>query len=248
MSFMDKSSDQSNVPFVDPDNVKFEDLVGEGKKYKDQAALVKAIAHSQNQIHSLTNGMDELRADLQTRTTVEEALSKLNPPPKQVTEPVTPTELTPQVSSDDVKGLTEEDVKKLLTDTLTSREAEGSKQANLKKAQTAVASIHGSNAEAFIEGKARELGLSVDQLKAQAETSPNVFFKLLDINPDGPAPTGKPQTYTKPTVTRKADPNALETSADFLALRKENPLKFWDPKIQQKYLKVALEERKAQQT
>jgi hypothetical protein len=249
MAFMnDDSSTQNQVPFTDPDNVKLEDLVGEGKKYKDQEALAKAIAHSQNQIHSLTNGMDELRADLQTRSTVEEALNKLNQPTKQVTEPTTPVEPQEQVSSDDVKGLTEEDVRKLLTDTLTSREVEGSKQANLQKAQSAVASIHGSNAEEFIAGKAQELGLSVDQLKAQAESSPTAFFKLLDIKTDGPAPTAKPQTYTKPTVKRAADPNALETREDFLALKKQKPIDFWHPKVQQKWLKLEMEEAAKTQT
>lgn len=235
-----------SVPFADPNTVSMDDLIGEDKKYKSSEDLVKALAHSQNHIATLESTMNELRKDLDSRLKVEDALKQLSSNNANTGEvPATPARVPEVLSSEEVtkdgSSITLEDVEKLLS----VKGQEALKEKNMAEVSSRLSAYMGNDQAAaeFIQSKAKELGMSVTDLRAQAEANPKVFFKLVDIgDTQGRAPTGSLQTYVAPNTTRAPDPSRLEITADFDELRRLHPTKYFSPKIQRELMKVRMKE------
>jgi len=235
-----------SVPFEDPNAVSMDDLIGEDKKYKTPEDLVKALAHSQNHIATLESTMKELRSDLDSRLKVEDALKQLSSNNANIGEnPASPARGSEVPSQEEVTkeadSITLEDVEKLLT----AKGQQDLKEKNMAAVTSRLEAYTGGGQQAaeFIQAKAKELGMSVGDLQAQAEANPKVFFKLVDIgDSQGRAPTGALQTYAAPNTTRAPDPNRLEMAADFDELRRINPTKYFSPKVQRELMKVRMKE------
>jgi len=235
-----------SVPFADPNAVSMDDLIGEDKKYKTPEDLVKALAHSQNHIATLEGTMKELRDDLNSRLKIEDALKQLSSNNADNGEnPATPARGSEVPRQEEVTkeadSITLEDVERLLS--VKGQEAQKEKNMAAVTSRLEAYTGGGQQAAEFIQAKAKELGMSVADLQAQAEANPKVFFKLVDIgDAQGRAPTGALQTYTAPNTTRAPDPNRLETTADFDELRRLHPTKYFSPKVQRELMKVRMKE------
>lgn len=239
------SAETPAFPFADPDAVTKEALIGEGKKYADEAALIKAFAHSQNHIVSVEKTAAELREELKVRLTVEEALKKAHnptttPAPSTTTTPVVPS-VAPVSTSQEVisgKALSVEDVTRLMTE----REETTRKTQNLTTAVNTLNSITGSDANTavLLQKKSQETGIDLSELEALAGKSPDAFFRVLGVEIPKVKPTGSLNTYTKPVVERAPDASRLETLEDFAALRKSDLSSYFSPKNQKKMMELAL--------
>lgn len=181
--------DQTNTTEVAPS---FEDLVGEGKKYKTTEDLVKAYAHSQSHIKTLETERAEDRAKISAQKTIDEVLDQIatrtsgnqrQDPPNTNSDP-----------NDDAKLAEKIDA------LLARRRQEDSAQTNMQQ----VASSLGNNAGEQLRAKADELGMSYDMIKSMAASSPKAVLALFNQ----PQPrTSQPQIQVGNKLPTGVNPN-----------------------------------------
>lgn len=222
------------------DQVKFEDLVGEGKKYADADALAKALAHSNLHILNLEKEKKEVLEDLTTRKSVEEALAALEAKNGKIEG--TPPEGTPPKQTPEGSGFTLEDIEKLME----QREAARNAEKNFQIVQEKLKEFTGSDdaARTYAQTKMKELGMSGQEMQELAKKSPDIVLKLLEVGvkaPDGT--TGfKPVRLPTESGPKTADQRLLE---ELKALRQTDPAKYHSPKVRQQIYDLEFKIRKA---
>ena len=204
------------------------DSVIEELKDRGIDELAKGKAHADQFIEHLKEQNAQLKSELDTRLTAEATLEEIKT--RQVTE----------VSSEPTSsGLNPEDVKSLVQESITQANAEQIASANVNEASEAVTKVYGEKGSEFVAGKAAELGLSVTELMQMASKSPQAFLTVVGVTGDVPVQsTGVTQSTVNQemlgTTISQAKPG---TDSFYKELRKSNPKKFYDPKIQQQLFK-----------
>jgi hypothetical protein len=219
--------------FEDQNKDYLTELVGEGKKFKDAAALAKAKVEADNFIEQLKRENANMRQTVSSGEKLDallDQLKKLQPPSSGNTNTSgnPPLESNPnQNQSNSIKALTVEEVSKLLDD----REVKAREQANLNFAVQKVKEAFGANSKSVVEAKASELGMTYESLLEQAKTHPQVFLKLVEAN--GPTNVaGAPKTQVNSAATKDANGN-IKNNAYYAKLRKEmGNAEFFKPAIQ----------------
>lgn len=231
-----------DAPATDPNAVKLEDLVGEGKKYQTPEDLAKAYAHASTTITSREQELAELRDELKTSVSVEEALKNLQSQQTAADKPEEPQspndgEATEQ-RSEEVTGLTKEDVLKVLSE---QKEHDAAKK-NLETVQTLLNERTGSveKSREFLTNKAAELGLSIAVLQETAQKSPVAFMKLVDLEPKTKDSGSLSfNTHTAPTE-RGPNTENPQTWEDFQEIRRIDRSRYFSPKIRNEMMKLQM--------
>jgi hypothetical protein len=168
--------------------VKFDDLVGAGKKYSDPDAVAKKIVHADKHISNLETEMAELRAELQAKTSLEDMLAKLQqkvPPTEQVpnTNRQEPGSQTPQV---DLAA----EVQKLVK----AEKDKDKRENNLTSVRQELKNRFGADYNAKLVAIAETLAVTPKFLTDMATTTPAGFLKLIDsvAKPDNNKPLVPP--------------------------------------------------------
>jgi hypothetical protein len=203
--------------------VRFEDLVGEGKKFRDPDAVAKKVIHADQHIERLEREQAELRAELAARQTVEDMLNKLQKPaPSEV--PVTPRQ---EPGAKEEVNLSAE-VQRLLQE----ERAKESRQKNIEAARKGLKDRFGPDYNQRLEKIAEEMSISKDFLTSIASTSPDGFFKLIDsvAKPDDNRPTTPPTPSHDPLKMQQGV--GRKNNAYYQNLRKENPSLYFSRKVQ----------------
>ncbi len=158
------------------------------QKYSTPEEALKALKHSQEYIPSLKGQLsqyeqeiNQLKAELSSRASVEDIVSRLSPKPSQDNPAATPT---PQ-------GLDEKAVFELINRQLTQRQQDELRLTNLRLVESTLAAKFGDKAKEVLQNKAKELGISMERMKAMAEETPQVVQSLF---PSTQTPTPKPVT------------------------------------------------------
>lgn len=195
----------------------FEDLLGmvtneQGeRKYKDVPAALQGLQHAQTFISQLKSEIATLKADNEALKLQVERVKELESTVQTLSASVKaqPTETQKPV-------LDESTLTELLERTLTQREIQARRQQNITKVVTEVKSKFGDKAEEVFYGKAKELGMSVEEVNELASKSPQAVLGLLGITSSQsgykPPVTSGTNTagYTPPTETYvKANKGAL---------------------------------------
>jgi hypothetical protein len=171
-----------------------EELVGPGKKFASVADLAKGKLAADSFIKKTTEENAQLRqvvADLSNKADSSEAINKLvehlmNAPRASAGNPPPPNEADASNNSQNNQvGLTRADVVALLKQS----EREKVAQANRSEANRKLHSMYAEKAPEVVAAKAKELGLSVENLKALAESSPKAFSAMLNLNAEGSSPS-----------------------------------------------------------
>lgn len=185
-----------------------EELVGEGKKYKDPESFVKSFEHKEEHIAKLERELAEIREDLSKRVTAEDVLAQMK---AQKTEPAENT--TPQV-----------DVEELVRKTLDSERQKSTATQNLSQVNELLVKTYGDKAGEAITAKASELGVGVDKLKDMAAESPELFKRVVGLS-DKPAQT-TPQGFDGGIRTEGQVGNDTDYKAYYREMRRTNPSKY----------------------
>jgi rRNA maturation endonuclease Nob1 len=197
------------------------ELVGEGKKFADAAALAKGKAQSDAFILQLQNEMRELREDLAKRTTVEQFVDQLasrQPTSTQVIQ-------TPAEDDDNDNPLTEADIRRLAREAYVEDQTRRTQEQNFAKAQALLAAEFGSNYVPVLQARARELGLSEDFLNSVAAQSPEALVKLVSkgesqvTNSHAPPRTNLNNQHTR-------EDNVVKNQAYYNKLRQTDPKRY----------------------
>lgn len=168
-----------------------EQLVGEGKKYRDEEALAKAALEKDRFIERIQRENATLRSEVQKRETMEELVKRLTPArPSEDTDKKEPLSNPGSVSKD---GLTPEEVRQLLSQELAARTDAERRQNNARAVREELLKRYGQNWQTPLKERQLALDVSEEYLTELAQTNPKVFFSLL-----GDAPKREPG-FTPPT-------------------------------------------------
>jgi hypothetical protein len=155
---------------------KLEDFVGEGKKYRDHDAVAKTLVEKDSFITRLQEEQAALRAELSALPKVDrsqEILDRLEALNRK--EPVTERPITTQPERIEVKGLSEDDVFRLLS----QREQKVRAEANVAKVKAVLKEKYGDNYPQALKSMAEKNGLGMNFLDTMAAESPQALLNLM---------------------------------------------------------------------
>lgn len=163
-----------------------EQLVGEGKKYKTDADLAKAVVFKDHHITRLEAEAKEMRNEIAARKNLEELAADLATRTAQTpTTPPTSASIEPPTSERERDSITPEEVAKIVDTALSRKEQEATIANNMRIVKRTLQTTLGNDFPEKLRERARQNGLSLtdEELNALAGRDPNSFFKLLDFKP-----------------------------------------------------------------
>jgi hypothetical protein len=203
----------------------YNQLVGEGKKFKDNEALAKSKVESDAFIETLKA---ELKASREGSITKEEVDQRLNEFTTKLNEQNKPNASRSQTDS----ALDADKIAEIVRNTITSTEQVKTAQQNITAAEKAIVAKYGDKTKEFLDSKAAELGMTRADFKDISAKSPSALLKIVGLDAPATANTG----VTKGSVNTQASFNNTNPSADtweyYQTLRKANPSKYYDSAIQ----------------
>lgn len=229
------NEDQSNVDnsAANKDENFFEQLVGEGKKFKDQQALAKGKLESDQFISQLQTELAELRLQVKQSKSTEEMVAAIK---KELH-----SAQNQSSREDTIPALDESKVSELVQQQLGRHEQMKIVEANVRKANDELLAMYGDKAPEVLLNKAEAMNLTIDDMKILAAKSPSAFISMF-ANDKGQVDTTT--KVTKGSVNPQAMANTGKTREDtygtaeyWAKQRKALGSKFWDPKIQQEVFK-----------
>ena len=200
-------------------------LVGDDKKFKDAEALARGKFESDTYIETLERKLDDINKELDQRMTAKEIADQIR------------SEMRPEQSSEQAhqrdreneqgnqnqanQNFSTDDIERLLEKKLEERSKTTRSQANIAEANKVLRDKIGATANQYLQGKADEMGVSLEYLKEQAAVSPKAFFNLIGLNQSQPTATG----FNPPSssVSTPDSGTSERTKAYYDKLYRENP-------------------------
>jgi hypothetical protein len=214
-----------------------EDLIGEGKKYATSEKALESLPHKELLIDSLQKQVKELHDELSKAKALEEVLESLKKPQET---PATSRQ-EPSASAESSKELEarllaalEAKVSERVAEAVPKAASEQSEQRiraeNRQAVSAALQSAFGDTAPQVLAEKAKELGVTVQELGALSERSPKAVLAYFQVQ--GSAGTGSVNTQS----STQSGAQKEGTYAWWNQIRKTDPHKYHDPKMQAKML------------
>lgn len=216
---------------------KLEDLMGEGKKYRDPDAVAKAIHEKDAFIAQLEKEAEDARTELRARLTLEELSEKFvskNPQPIQP-----PQVTTPEKADRDVAQPV--DIAKLVADELAKTKSVEKTNANMDKAKAGLKDRFGGDYATALKGIAETLAVGTSFLDSIAAQSPEAFFNLIDsVKPrDDRRPVSPPTSGLDPN--RGAPVSGVKNNKYYQNLRKTDPQAYFSKHVQAELYRNAMD-------
>lgn len=202
---------------IDPNKDYLSELVGEGKKFADNAALARAKVESDAFIKRILDEKRQVEEDLKTRINMQDFLDQVRTPvPSPQPTPVTNQE---QASA---SGLTPADLEAQIQRVMSQREADNARSRNLLTVKGKLEEALGENYAEQVKQRAKDLGLDIQYFNDTAARSPQAFFELMGLNRPREALTTLPRPGSNPPVQA----GNVKNFAYFNKMRKENPVEY----------------------
>lgn len=156
-----------------------ETLVGDGKKYSSVEALAESRIKADEYIDKLKGDLAALQAQVgsgnpSTNDALEKILSELKNSNQNT---VTTTDTSSNSSNQPGPSLTEEQIVKIVE----RREQQRQQAQNVESCMAEVRKVYGTKADEFLSDLAKDIGQTVDQLKALAGSSPAAFQRIANL-------------------------------------------------------------------
>lgn len=218
-TLLDKSDDSLAL---DPEKDYYLELVGDGKKFKDNKALAYSKMHADLAISLKDRQLDQMRADLESaraeaaaRARVEDLVKQLNNPnPKQ-----------PEVINDTTKpeiNMTE--IETLVSKKIQETETQKRQKENLDMVKAELSKRFGDNLEYHL----KEVGLDGESAAQLAKVNPQLVLKALGVDKQPEPGFNAPPRNTSVASPNKATPK--RSWQYYQDLFKANPSLKYDPK------------------
>lgn len=211
--------------------VKFEDLVGEGKKYRDNDAAAKAIVEKDRFIEQLQKEQAEARNIITQQSKSQEILDRLEALRETPTARDEPTQVVERVVEH--KGLTIEDVDRLMVERETARRKAG----NVEQVKAELVKTHGSNYPAVLNSLAVKLGVTSEYLEHMAGTSPAALLQL--VQAEKPAQVFTPPSSHAPGVFNPTGGGPQKRSF-YKKIMETDRARYFTPAVQNQMYKDAM--------
>lgn len=225
---------------LDPNKDYLSELVGDGKKFKDNEALAKGKYHSDQTIEMYKREMDELREharrlkeDNQTKANLQELIDQLKTGQ-------TSSNTEPKVNEE--KPYNPDDVKKAVAAELATIRAADKQTANLNLVTNKLKEKYGDNYPQALRQQIKNLGLDNDTVQELAAKHPQVLIKTLGLEDQQVR-----EQYQNPLQSSQRNdtfaPKNVEkrTWTYWQKVKKENPNWFYDTKITNQMTQDAIE-------
>lgn len=215
-----------------PEEVTFDTLVGEGKKYKTADDAAKKIVHADKHITDLESELAELRTELASRVTVEEMLEKIQAPKPPMQTPTREESPTQRQELGSPKKDTEVDLQTEVQKLLRAEKDKDRRDANIATARAGLRERFGADYNAKVKQIASDLEVTEEYLTSIAASSPNGFLKL--IASVAPKDDTRPSTPPNSSV----NPNGVQNGSDkknaayFRELKKSDPTAYFSKRVQ----------------
>ena len=213
---------ETKVEAKDEENF-INNLVGEGKKYKDANDLAKAYHHANMHIDELKSDLDEYKGGKELLNEVLDEIRSSNTEEREETSASLKAQVEPHIQTDNVAKIVDEEFSK--------REIMAAKKANVETSMNKLREVYGSDtnikvAVAKAIGNDGNVKRVIDDLSM---TSPDSMVKFIT----GIVPADKtPQSNTPAVDASTARPVAIDgelTWAKCREIRKENPKLYNSP-------------------
>ena len=207
---------ETKVEAKDEENF-INNLVGEGKKYKDANDLAKAYHHANMHIDELKSDLDEYKGGKELLNEVLDEIRSSNTEEREEAPALPKATVEPRIQTDNVAKIVDEEFAK--------REVLAAKKANVETSMNKLREMYGSDTNVKIAvskaiGNDGNVKRVIDDL---IMTSPDSMVKFIT----GIVPVGNtPQSNTPAVSTSVAPPVAYDgelTWAKCREIRKENP-------------------------
>jgi len=218
---------------IDENKNYFEELVGEGKKFKDEQALARAKAESDAYIRTLIASQDEMRNEMKKLRDEVTAKAKLE-------DLIDRMQNNQNNSSNDDTDVKEENKPlfdpKAVENRMYEIIAEGKrKELEQQNYDTVVGKLqekYGENFQPYLKQKVKELGLTDESVINMAKTMPQVLIRSLDLD----KPVQQSNGFSSPRSSVRTDNFSYSDGpkrdwAYYQKVRKENPELYHSPKF-----------------
>lgn len=233
---------ENTPPKVPEDKNYLEELVGEGKKFKDVQSLAKGKAEADAYITNLLSRVDEMKSELNTRLTLEQFMDKMNqsrqPDGNRESgndeSPVNREEQNQTPNQNGAATIKPEDIERIIDE----RERKKVADRNVNEVKERLRQTFGDNYVKELDSRASELGIDRAYLNNLASTSPKAFFRLIgersqDNSNDSASLFGGRTNVNSETLVNKDGRKPGERTASYYAeIKKKNPSLYWSPEIQ----------------
>lgn len=203
-----------------------------GEKFRDPQELAKGYAHAQDYIKNLEAQNAELKQDVGKKDYMQEVLDRID---AQKAKPAAGESAVDQNSGTDdtgnQPGVSVEQIKGLIAETLTEQEAKNTATANLAEADRLLEASFGTDAPAKLRERANDLGMTVERMKQLAEESPTALMSLM-----GDAPRKETNQIASSQVNTAggfSEAGGKKNWEYYQKLRRENPKLYYSSKMQQ---------------
>jgi len=238
MNILDNNNPQADPPQIDPNKDYFEELVGEGKKFKSPAELARGKAESDLYIEHMKGRMDELRQDYTKLHNEYNAGPKLKETLDQYMQELKQSQgnQLPPVLEDKSAVLDETKLADMIKQHIAANKQVDSEESNARTVESKLQETYGPNYKQLVSQQINQLGISVEFFNDLARKHPSVLYRTLGIE-------GQRQGESfqaPPTSTRGNDPFAgptKRTNAFYQKMRQTDPVKYRDPKTQDQMFK-----------
>lgn len=219
--------------------VTFDSLVGDGKKYKTNEDVAKALIEKDRFIEQLKAENAEARQAATKPDRSQEildqlaALSRRNDP---VTTPPEPTRQPERTEITNAKSLTEEDILRVLQ----QREATARATNNVDKVKNDLKAKFGENYPQVLKSLQEKMGVTQDFLNNIAAQSPTAFMTLIgDTKPE--SVFTPPESSTSQQQTFKPTGGKAQPRSYYVNLKNNDRAKYFTPAVQNQMYKDAME-------
>lgn len=219
----------------------FSELVGEGKKYKDEKALAKAVAHGTSTIDLYKTRMDQMREDMLKLREDNLAKANLEDLIDQLSKKQNTNHELPPVK-EEKPGMSADDLESLFETKLQQYELKKKSDENLNVVRAKLKEQLGDKAPEVLKQRTQELGLTDQEVSDLAKKSPTALLRVLGLEQQNNS-----NSFQSPPRSDKRTDNFAPTGEKkrtwsyYQELKKANPQLYYDPKIAVQMQKDAIE-------
>ncbi len=232
MSLIEGDDDQ---PVIDENKKYLDDLVGDGKKFKDHEALARGKWHADKTIEIMEKRMDALRTDYQkereqniTRAQLEEVIEKFSKQPLA-------SNANPLVNEEKPSMFDPAQLESLVETNFQKMKEKDRQEDNYKTVQNMAIARYGNNYKQHLTTTMSDLGLTPQELETMARTNPKVFIKTFGLEQQpGPGFQAPPRSNINPPF-RPTNSNHNKWSY-YEELRRTKPEEYHSQKTQNKMM------------
>lgn len=218
---------ESETVTIDQNADYLAELVGEGKKFKTAHDLARGKAEADRYIEMLKKQNEDLKKEVNTRTSLDSfktALEELRKPAQVESQPLSPP-------GSQAPKFDESSLEALVESLLQKKEAQRAQETNAQKVSRVLEENFGGNAQSVLNQKAREVGMSLSDLKEISLRSPQAFFRLVGAQEGAQRPAN---TGAVPSGSVNLDSptqiSPVRGKSYYERMKREQPTLYNDPK------------------